>query len=61
MDTAFDQIRALAQDANEATRKKVLDGLRDLTYSLETPQDSIQRIIFYVSMLIVSVSVVDVL
>ena len=61
MDTAFDQIRALAQGADEATRKKVLDSLRDLTYSLETPQDSIQRIIFYVSMLIVSVSVVDVL
>ena len=48
MDAILDQIRAYAKDADEAGRKEILDGLRNLTYSLETPQDSIQRIIFYV-------------
>lgn len=52
MDAAFDQIRALAKNADEAARKKILDGLRDLTYSIETPQDSVQRIIFYVSLVV---------
>ena len=49
MDALFSQIRVLAENANEAARKQILDGLRDLSYSIETPQDSIQRIIFYVS------------
>ena len=48
MDAIFDQVRSLANNADDAARKKILDGLRNLTYSIETPQDSIQRIIFYV-------------
>ena len=54
MHALFDQIRAHAKDADEAGRKEILDGLRNLTYSLETPQDSIQRIIFYVSSSVLS-------
>ena len=49
MDTIFAQLRSLVQTADEAGRKKILDGLRELSYSIESPQDSIQRICFLVS------------
>ncbi|CAI7666386.1 unnamed protein product [Penicillium manginii] len=44
MDSIITQIKSLAQDADEASRRKILDGLRDLALSLETPQDTMQRI-----------------
>lgn len=50
MDAIFDQIRALAKDADEASRKKLLDGLNDLYYSIESPNDSLNRIISSVSL-----------
>ena len=33
---------------DEATRKKLLDATRNLVFSLETPEDSIQRIAYSV-------------
>ncbi|KAI9655761.1 MAG: hypothetical protein M1821_005196 [Bathelium mastoideum] len=46
MDSLFAQVKSLAENADEAGRKKLLDGLRGLQYAIETPQDSIQRIVF---------------
>lgn len=48
MERFANQVRLLAQDADDATRKKILDDLRDLAYSLETPQDTMQRISYMV-------------
>lgn len=48
MENIIDQIKSLAQDADEAGRRKILDGLRDLALSLETPQDTMQRISYLV-------------
>ncbi len=48
MDSLVVQVKALAEGADEASRKKILDTLRDLTYSIESPEDTIQRIMFYV-------------
>jgi demethylsterigmatocystin 6-O-methyltransferase len=48
MDSIITQIKSLAQDADEASRRKILDGLRDLALSLETPQDTMQRISYLV-------------
>ncbi|KAJ5669292.1 hypothetical protein N7462_010362 [Penicillium macrosclerotiorum] len=44
MDSVISQVKKLAQDADEATRKKILNDLRDLALYLETPQDTMQRI-----------------
>lgn len=46
MDAIISQVQALAKTADEAGRKKLMDGLRDLSYSLETPQDTAQRVMF---------------
>ena len=48
MDAFVGQAKALIKTADEAGRKHVLDALRDLSYSLESPQDSAQRIIYLV-------------
>jgi hypothetical protein len=43
-----DRATEFAKIANETERKKLLDELRDLAYSLESPQDSAQRIMYLV-------------
>lgn len=48
MDAFFAQAKALVKTADETDRKKILDTLRDLSHSLETPQDSAQRIMYLV-------------
>lgn len=48
MDKAFEQIRDMARTAGEADRRKLLDGVRDLAYSLESPKDTTDRIMFLV-------------
>ena len=41
-------VNRLASDANESSRRKLIDGLRDLSYTIETPHDTLQRIMFTV-------------
>jgi hypothetical protein len=43
MDAIVTQIQNLAKAADEAGRKKVLDALRDLQHTIETPYDVLQR------------------
>lgn len=43
MDSVIDQVRKLAATTDEAGRKKLLDSLRDLSYAIETPYDTLQR------------------
>ncbi|RAL03139.1 S-adenosyl-L-methionine-dependent methyltransferase [Aspergillus ibericus CBS 121593] len=44
MDQIVAQIQSLARSGDEATRKTIIDTLSNLSYSLETPQDTMQRI-----------------
>ena len=44
MDTIATQVMALAKNADEGTRKRLIGSLRDLSYSIETPDDTITRI-----------------
>lgn len=48
METITTQVKNLASTANEAARKKMIDQLRDLSYSLESPDDTLQRIMYLV-------------
>jgi len=43
MDTIITQVQSLAASANEAGRKKLIDSLRNLQYSIETPNDTLRR------------------
>ena len=49
METVIAQVKRLAGNANEATRKQMIDQLRELSYSLETPDDTLQRVMYLVS------------
>lgn len=44
MEAFIAQAKTLAGTADEAGRKKILDVLRDVQYSLETPYDTLQRL-----------------
>ncbi|KAL4878893.1 S-adenosyl-L-methionine-dependent methyltransferase [Aspergillus karnatakaensis] len=46
MDNIANQVRALASGADDATRKNILDALRNLSYSLEVPTDTLNRICY---------------
>lgn len=48
MENFLSLAKAIAKNADEADRKKVLDTLRDVAYSIESPEDTIQRIMFSV-------------
>lgn len=43
MDAIITQVQNLASTANEAGRKEVIDALRNLQYSIETPHDTLNR------------------
>ena len=45
----MDQAKRSAETVNEQERKKLIDGLRDLSYSIETPDDTMHRIMYMVS------------
>ena len=49
MEAVIDQAKRVASNAKENERKKIIDDLRDLSYSLETPDDTLQRIAYLVS------------
>jgi demethylsterigmatocystin 6-O-methyltransferase len=44
------EVRTMAATADDAGRRKILDSVRELQYSLETPHDTLNRVIYYVSM-----------
>jgi hypothetical protein len=48
MEALISHVKATANKADEAGRKKIIDGLRDLAYSIESPEDTMQRIMFQV-------------
>jgi demethylsterigmatocystin 6-O-methyltransferase len=48
MDALIAQAKELIKTADEAGRKQLLDSLHELSYSLETPQDSATRIMYLV-------------
>lgn len=49
MESLLTQIKTLAANADNAGRKKIIQSLQELCYEIETPQDSMQRIIYLVS------------
>lgn len=51
MEAVIDQAKRVASNANEVERKKLIDGLRDLSYSLEAPDDTMQRVMYLVSVI----------
>jgi demethylsterigmatocystin 6-O-methyltransferase len=48
MDAFLAQAKTLVKTTDEAGRKKILDTLREVSYLLESPQDSAQRIMYLV-------------
>ena len=48
MDAALAEVRELASSAGEETRSKVVDSLRNTLYSLESEDESLERIMFLV-------------
>ena len=48
MDAFIAQAKALVRTVDEAGRKQMLDALRDVSYSLESAQDSANRIMYMV-------------
>lgn len=54
MEAFIAQAKSLASTADEAGRKKILDVLRDVQYSLETPYDTLQRLSCLVRMRCIS-------
>ena len=48
MDAITAQVQALAKTVDEAGRKKLIDSLRNLSYSLETTQDTSHRLLYAV-------------
>jgi demethylsterigmatocystin 6-O-methyltransferase len=51
MDAIVDQIKSLAQGADEAQRKQILVSLREVSDSIESPNDTLQRLIYLVSVI----------
>lgn len=49
MDAIVNQIKSLASGADEAQRKLILVSLREVSDSIETPPDTIQRLVYLVS------------
>jgi len=48
MDAILQQVKALAAAADDNGRKKLVVALRDLSYAIESPDDTMQRIYGYV-------------
>lgn len=48
MNELIARVRDEAKSADENGRKQLLDSLRNLSYEIETPQDTMQRIMFMV-------------
>ena len=55
MESVTKHVKKLVRKADEKQRKEILDGLRNLAYSIESPEDTIQRIMFLVRIPIFSI------
>ena len=51
METVISIVRDLSESANEADRKDIILALRDLAHSIESPDDTMGRILFIVSLI----------
>lgn len=51
MDALISQVKNEASSLDDLGRQKILDGLHNLALSIETPEDSMQRIMFSVRLL----------
>lgn len=50
MEDIITSIKRLASNTDEAGHQMLMDGLRDLSYSLETPRDTIERLAYAVGL-----------
>ena len=50
MEDIITSVKRLASNTDEAGHQKLMDGLRDLSYSLETPRDTIERLAYAVGL-----------
>jgi hypothetical protein len=48
MDAIANQIKNLASHADDAERKLILDSLRKVSDAIESPQDTMQRLMYLV-------------
>lgn len=48
MEALTQEVRRLVEAGDEKTRKDVLDALHKLSVSIESPDDTVQRLTFYV-------------
>ena len=48
MEALIDRVKHEASKVDEAGRKRILDDLRNLVYSIELPDDTMQRIMLLV-------------
>ena len=49
MERIAEEVKRLATDSDEASRKRLIDDLREISYSIETPDDTMQRLMYTVS------------
>ena len=49
MEQVLDQVRNFASKTDEAGQRRLARALRDMSYALETPEDTTARIASYVS------------
>ena len=50
MEEIIESIKRHASNTDEIGHQELMDGLRSLSYSLETPRDTIQRLGFAVAL-----------
>lgn len=56
MEDLIAHVKTAAANADEAGRKKIIDDLRDLSIELETPWDSMQRIMYLVCIMLIRIT-----
>ena len=50
MEDIIESVKRHASNADEIGHQELMDGLRSLSYSLETPRDTIQRLGYAVAL-----------
>lgn len=50
MEPLISSVQQLAEQADEAQRKKLIDTLNGLALSIESPQDMMQRLLYMVGL-----------